>query len=497
MTTTSSATATPTPTPSATQNLVASLGSGSGIDMQALATNLANAQFASQIDRLKNKSDTLTTQVSSASNIKSMLLSFSTSLGDMVRNGSLSPQPQFSTSGIATGTLSGSRQPSGNYSLEVMALAKSQTLASAAYTGSTAMTDAVGPGTLTFKFGTTTPASTDGNGDPVAAGFAEDSSHAAASITIAEGATLSDVANAINAKNAGITAYVAQTSAGAQLVFKGLEGAANGFVIEISSDSSAALSKLAWKPSDTTGQLVTSSGDASFKVDGLARTSGSNTISEAIPGVTLKLAATNVDKPTTVTFSDTSSALSTTMTDLTNALNEIASALNAATDPKTGDLRSDSGARALKSALSQFAGSTVVPGATGAARTLADLGLSTQRDGTFTLDSNRLKATLARDPQGVAAMFTNGLYGVYSNVDKLYRNSTSASNPGSLGGSIARFNKQLTQAKEDQNTLSTKQEKLRATLNARFAVTDSRISSSKSTLSFLQGQIDAWNKSDR
>lgn len=479
MTTTTSATT----STSATQSLVTALGAGSGIDMAALASNLAAAQFASKVDQLSTKSETLTAQISSASNIKSMLLNFSTSLGDAVRTGSLSPQPQFANAAVASGALSGTRTPSGSFSLEVTTLAKGQTLASAPYT---AGTDPVGAGTLTVRFGT------------VAGGtFDADTTHATLDITVPAGATLNDVANAINAKKSGVTAYVAQTGTGAQLVFKGAEGAANGFQIETTEDAAnPGLSKLAWTPASTSGQLVATAGDASFSVDGIARTSKSNSVSEAIPGVTLKLTGTNAGNPTTVTFKDTSAALSSTMTDLTAALNEVASALKAATDPTTGDLRSDSGTRALKKSFAQLAGTTVMPNATGAARTLADLGLSTQRDGTFVLDTNRLKATLAKDPDGVAAMFTTGLYGVYATVDKLNRNASSASDPGSLGGSISRFTKQLAQVKQDQSGIAAKQETLRANLTARYAASDTRITASKSTLSFIQNQIAAWNNSD-
>ncbi|MET1083031.1 MAG: flagellar filament capping protein FliD, partial [Burkholderiales bacterium] len=137
----------------------------------------------------------------------------------------------------------------------------------------------------------------------------------------------------------------------------------------------------------------------------------------------------------------------------------------------------------------------VMPNATGAAKTLADLGLSTQRDGSFVLDTNRLKATLAKDPEGVAAMFTTGLYGVFATVDKLNRNASSASDPGSLGGSISRFTKQLAQVKVDQTGIAAKQETLRANLTARYAASDTRITASKSTLSFIQNQIEAWNNS--
>jgi flagellar hook-associated protein 2 len=490
MTTTTSTTST-----SATQSLVTALGAGSGIDMAALATNLATAEFASQVDRLSTKSETLTAQISSASNIKSMLLNFSTSLGDAVRTGSLSPQPQIANAAVASGTLSGTRTPSGSFSLEVSALAKGQTLASVPYK---AATDVVGAGTLTLRFGTIQPATTDSTGKVTPASLAS-GTQASVDFTIAAGSTLNDVANAINAKKSGVSAYVAQTSTGAQLVFKGAEGAASGFQIEVSDPGNSGLSKLAWTPAtpaSTGAKLVVAAGDASFSVDGIARTSSSNTVSEAIPGVTLKLTGTNVGTPTAVSFTDTSAALSSTMADLTAALNEVASALKTATDPTTGDLRSDSGARALKKSFAQLAGTTVMPNATGAAKTLADLGLSTQRDGTFVLDTDRLKATLAKDPDGVAAMFTTGLYGVYATVDKLNRNTSSASDPGSLGGSISRFTKQLAQVKEDQSGIAAKQETLRANLTARYAASDSRISASKSTLSFIQNQIEAWNNSD-
>jgi flagellar hook-associated protein 2 len=475
-------TTTSTGSTSATASLVSQLGAGSGIDMAALASNLATAQFASRVDRLTAKSETLTAQISTASNIKSMLNNVSNSLGDAVRNGNLSPQAQVANATVASGTLTGTRQPTGSYALEVTTLAKGQTLASAPYA---AASDSVGGGTLTLRFGTVSGGS-----------FSEDAAHAAVDITISAGATLAEVASAINAKGAGVTAYVAKTDAGAQLVLKGAEGAKNGFVLEASEDASPGLAKLAWNPAGSSGQLLATASDASFKVDGLTRTATSNTVAEAIPGVTLKLTGTNAGAPTTVSFSDTSAAIATTMSDLTAVLNEIAGALNTATDPNTGDLRSDAGARALKRSFSQLAGTVVMPNATGGAKTLADLGLSTQRDGTFVLDSKRLQATLAKDPEGVAAMFTTGLYGVYASIDKISRSASTSTDPGSLGGSISRYNKQLTQVTEDKATLATKQETLRATLTARYAAADTRISSSQATLSFLQNQIAAWNKSD-
>jgi flagellar hook-associated protein 2 len=135
-----------------------------------------------------------------------------------------------------------------------------------------------------------------------------------------------------------------------------------------------------------------------------------------------------------------------------------------------------------------------MPGAApGQPATLADLGLATNRDGTFRLDTARLSATLKASPEGVAAMFTTGIRGVYASLDRIARSAASTLDPGSLGASVARYSSQQARISEDQTRLTEAQEKLRSTLTARFAQTDTRVGASRSTLSFLQNQIDAWN----
>lgn len=479
MTTTSSATS------SATSSLVTALGAGSGIDMTALANNLAVAQFAGKTDRLTTRSETLDKQISAASNLKSMLSSLSTSLGDRVRTGDLSPQPQVANGAVASGSLSGTSRPTGTYSLEVTQLARNQTLASPAFAASTST---VGAGTLTVRFGT------------VGAGsFAADTAHAAAAIAIPAGATLTEVANAINAAKSGVTAYVANTSEGTKLVFKGQEGAANGFIVEAAEDPDVpGLSVLAWEPvSGAPAQLLAGAKDAAFTVDGLTMTAKSNSVKDAVPGVDLTLTGTNAGAPTRITFADTSSAISTVMQDLVSALNEVAAELSTVTHPQTGELARDGGALALKRTLSALGTTVIMPNAPeGTPRTFGDLGLSVQRDGSFAFDAARLTAALKADPQAVGGMFTTGLYGVYATFDGIVRKATASSDPGSLAGSIARYTSQKKTVASDQSKLADQQEALRTRLVSRFASADSRIGTSKSTLSFLQNQIAAWNKSD-
>lgn len=469
-------------TSSVTSSIISTLGAGSGINMAGLAEQLATAQFAARIDQLNAKNDKLTTQISAASTLKGMMNSIATSLGDRVRAGDLAATPVIANSSVATvskGTLSGK----GTMTLEVTAIAKGQTIVSPALASATTP---VGSGTLTIRFGT------------IAGGtFTADASRSQVDVTVASGATLADVANAINAKGSGVTAYVATGTAGPQLVFKGADGAANAFQIETTPDASdpgdPGLAQLAWTPADTT-RLKASASDAAFTLDGVQRTSTSNTIKDAAPGVTLSLTGTNIGNPTTISFNKPDSAITTAMDDLTSALNTIVAELNTDTAPNSGPLNNNPGARALRTALATLTSTVVMPNAaTGEPRTLADLGLKTNRDGTFAIDADKLKKTLAENPEATGAMFTSGIYGVYATFDKINRAVTSVSNANALGGSILSMTTQQTAIKKQLTAIADKQETLRTQLVSRFAKLDGRVSDSKSTLSFLQNQIDAWN----
>lgn len=474
------ATTSATSSGSATSSLISSLGGGSGIDMTGLAEQLSAAQFAARLDQISAKTDKITTQISSASTLKSMVASLASSLGDRVRTGDLAATPQIANPTIAQ-VSKGAATGRGTTTLEVTALSRGQTLVSPALASAASI---VGAGTLTLRFGTI-----------AGTGFTADSARAAVDITIPSGATLADVASAINAKGAGVTAYVATGTSGAQLVLKGADGAANAFTLEATeSPTEPGLAALAWDPSGDLTRLTATAGDAAFKLDGVSRTSATNTITDAAPGLSLKLTGTNPGAPTTISYSDPGSAITSAMQDLTSALNEMVSELNKDTDPNSGVLSNDPGARTLRRQLATLAGSQVMPAnTTGAPTTLADLGLKTNRDGTFSLDTDRLAATLKRDPIGTGAMFTTGLYGVYATFDKLARTVGSSTDPGSLGGSIARLTKLQTTLGTQKSDIATKQEDLRQRLVSRFAKLNTNLTDSKSTLSFLQAQVAAWN----
>jgi len=282
---------------SSASSIASSLGIGSGVDMTGIANQLAEAQFAPRTQRLTERSEKLQQQISLAGSIRSALSQFASALGVRVRTGDLAPQPSITNGAVANVSSPVGSVGGGTYSLEVTQLATNQALASDTFTSASSL---VGSGTLTIRFGATSQAAFTANG-----------ARPDVAVAVPSGATLSDIASAINAKRAGVNAYVAQTVNGAQLVVKGPEGQDNGFVIDAAEDpADPGLSAFAWTPGSDPARLLAQSHNAEYKLDGLSRSSASNTVANAAPGLALKLTATNIATPATISFSKPSAAIS-------------------------------------------------------------------------------------------------------------------------------------------------------------------------------------------
>ena len=473
---------------STTSSIVSALGGGSGVDMVKLAQDMAEARFLPQIAQLDSRSEALEARISSASGLKNLLSQLSSALGDRIRNGDLAPTADIGDEGVASVSVLSGSNARGSYSLEVTNLASAQTLASSAYSSGT---DLVGEGELTLRFGSISGGTfTDGGKDPLL-------------VSVSDTDTLSDVAAKIRGSGNGLNAYVAQTASGAKLVVKGVEGAERAFTIEASgasaSGGSAAAGNidfLAWTPTTDTGQLKASATDAALLFDGVAMTSASNKVTGLPSGLVLNLTGTNQSDPTLISFADKTKQITSMMGDFVLALNDIAASLAEVAAPLGGELGNDAGARTLKRELASLTSLVVMPNAAaGEPSTLADLGLVRGRDGSFSLDNDRLSATLDSDLASARAMFTTGPFGLFATIDNLARGMGSVTDPGTLGGSITRYTNQLERLEERREKIADQQERLRERMVKNFAASDARVSASQSTLNFLKNQIAIWNDS--
>ena len=468
-------------------SLLTSFGVGIGTNTNTLADEIAAAEYSGQTGAVNSQLSAVGVQISEASQLKSDLLSFSSSLLTLVSSGNLQPSPTVTNSAVATASLpSGSTGATSSYSLEVDHLAQPEVVTTAPTSASSTFQG----GTLNFNFGTIT------NGT-----FAQDTTQASHSITVAAGASLTDVASAINNGNMGVTAYVATGATGSQLVIKGSDGANSAFTITPSttdtSSGTSSLASFAFDPASTTNTttMVQNAGDAQYKLDGVAQTSASNTIANAAPGLSLTLTGTNVGAPTTINYSDPTSSITSAMTNLTSALNSLVTEMNTdMTASSNGSLSNDQGAQMMSTLFSQLPGMTIMPNATGTApKTLADLGLSIGKDGTFTMDSTKLTSAMTSNMSGVTAMFTDGINGIYGTVFNTVNSLTDSTNPGSLAGSIATYTTQQTNLNTQLTSLNTQQTTAASNLVNQFAAANAAVAANQSTLAYLKNQIAAWN----
>lgn len=469
-------------------SIIQALGAGSGVDFIQLASDLSQASFDPQRANINARNETLTARISAAALLRSSLNDLASALGDRVRTGDLSPSPNLANPDIAQVSTTTGIAPQGTYSLEVSQLAGGQTLASQNFSSGD---DLAGEGTLNIRFGAISGAA-----------FTEDTEQAALAIEVTGSDTLESLAAKISAGSDGkLFAYVAQGSNGARLVIKGEDGAANGFVLEPTGGSGAGgagdLGYLAWNPASDAGELRQSAQDAIFSLDTVEITSPTNTVTGLPEGIGLDLRATNVGEPATLTFGNNTAGVSAVMTDLVAALNDVVGLLTEASSGIGGALNNDQGARELRRDLSSLASQVVIPSAEAdEPSTLADLGLRITREGTFELDSERLSQTLTNSPDGAAAMFTAGAFGVFATIDSLSRDNTLSSNSGSLGGSVARYQAQIERNDERLSDIAEDQDRLRNRLTRSFVSAQANVASSQSTLSFLQQQIDAFSQSN-
>ena len=143
--------------------------------------------------------------------------------------------------------------------------------------------------------------------------------------------------------------------------------------------------------------------DAKLTVNGTAITRAGNTVADVLPGLSFGLVALGTTK---VTVESDGAASAATGKAAVDSLNAVLRQISTATkydlaSRKSAALTGDSGARTLASRLT----AAVSEAAKGVpAQTLSAIGLALGRDGLYSLDSTKLEAALAANPEGTTAL---------------------------------------------------------------------------------------------
>ena len=309
------------------------------------------------------------------------------------------------------------------------------------------------------------------------------------------------VVAAINAKNAGVKAELVSTGNALKpykILVTGATGASQDFTL------TSATADLAF--SGVPGYAQAS--DASFLVNGIAMTRSSNTVTDAIAGVTLSLRAPTVGTATLDLTRDTAS-LTTKMTELVTAYNDANGLLNQVSDPKStldtygATLVGDSTVRMVRQQLrSLFQGTSSTPGT--AVSAFWQLGVSVDEKGMMSLDSAKLDSALSNNFSDVVKSLTGNYdnLSAYSKApaglmgDAVRKLSNLLDPKGTLMTQSESASSQNTKYQKDLTDLQTRMDSLLARYTKQFAAMDSlvgQVNSQKTSLkSTFEGMMAAY-----
>lgn len=380
-------------------SIISALGYGSGLDTTALVKSLAAAAKAPKDSQIKIRETAVAASISSLGEVSGGIDAFAKAMKTLVTGGTLVTQPTSSNLDVVTvSAMSGARLGDLSAQLEVKQLAQTQTLNSAV---AASRVSTVGKGKLSFTVaGKITELTIDSSNN-----------------------TLSGVAAAINGSKAGVTASIVNDGAGVRLVLKGATGATNAFTMTATPaapemDGNGApivpavdLADLSYDPAVTGGlSQVQEAKDAIVVLDGVELRRSVNAIPDLIPGVRFDLKTAAVGKTISIGSARPTEAITQAVNDFTAVFNDMKGLLDDATRAAgpdgtgAGPLRGDTGMRDLQRRLSRITSTPLVSGGTGP-KTLAEIGVVTNRDGSLRVDAARLAATIASDPDGVEALF--------------------------------------------------------------------------------------------
>jgi len=389
-------------------SIVSSTGA-SGLPIDSLVTAQMQAE-QQPITDIQTKISSYNTKLSAYSTLKSGLSTFQTAVDKLATAAKFNAQSVTASDATSISATANGSAVLGNYSVSVTQLATSQKLASPAYSSAT---DIVGTGKLTISFGTYTAA----NGG-TAASFTANADKTDITIDItSSNNTLAGIRDAINAKNASVSASIVNDGSGNRLVITSKDtGEVNSLKISVADDDgnntdTGGLSALAYDPLASSNNMtqMTAAKNALLNVDGMSISKSSNTVSDVIQGVTLTLKSiTSASNTLSVgTDTDTIQASVQSFVDAYNALNTSMRNLTkfvSAGSTSNGALLGDSTARdimvKLKSMLSASS-----PTAT-TFKTLTDIGVTMGSTGALTLDSTKLQKAITTNVSDVAKLFS-------------------------------------------------------------------------------------------
>lgn len=368
----------------------------SGITFSGLATGIDSASIISQLMAVERQPETLlkaqeqtnNSKISEFQKIEDALSSLQTVVQGFNTPATFSAlKSTVSNTSVLTATASSTATP-GTHTVQVVSLAKNQRQVSTGVSSNTALIFNSGSFTINDGAGTTT------------------------TVNIAEGQnSLQGIVAAINSSGANVSASVINDGTNYRLVVNGND--TKNYTFDFSG--------LATAPAGGTGSLTPTllgAGDPTYQagapaqlvVDGVTMTKTSNTVTDAIQGVTLNLLTDGAT--TNITVATDPDSITQKINNFVSAYNKVVTLLNSESsynaDTNTaGTLSGDMTVRMIQGQLQSLLTATV-SGTSGTYNTLAQLGInSDDKTGTLSVDSTKLSDALTNHYNDVVDYFTH------------------------------------------------------------------------------------------
>lgn len=358
--------------------MLTAAGVGSGLDVESIISQLMVLERR-PLNRLEDQQSDVALQISANGQLRSAIsrlesaastLADSESLGGV--SGSSSDEDVLTVSADATAQAQ-------SYEIEVVRLATTHRLSSNALADEDTE---VGSGNLDITV----------DGETL-------------SLSLSTGNnTLAQIRDAINASedNPGVTASVINVDAGTQLI---LSADDTGTANQITVTPDAGLAGFSFSQIGTLD-------DALVRIDGFDLTSGSNTITGAITGVTLELEGAGTSQ---VSFAADSSEIGDAVEELVNAYNFMRGNLRAL---RENALAGDSTLLALESRVNGELSEPITLTDGGTAY-LFELGVTFNEDGDLEFNAGDLASAVQGDPLRVLDMFAAGTTGLAGRIESV------------------------------------------------------------------------------
>lgn len=353
---------------------IASLGVGSGLDLNGLLDQLESAE-RQKLTPITNQAASYKAKISAFGTLESALDKFRDAAETLGEEDSFRSVATSQTGESVTFT-TGTDVALGSFDINVTQRARAYSIATQGVADKD--TD-LGAGSVSIDLA---------NGESLEVTLSEDKS------------SLKDLRDAINDQNKGVQASIVNDGSGTpyRLVMTstktGTEEAISG--VSFSGGLGSALS--------LDGASEVTARNAEFTINGIAMQSQSNKVEDAIQGVTLNLVE---EGESSLDITRDTDAIKKAVNDFVSAFNNLKESIGSLTSfnsetGESGELIGNSTVRRIESELRGVLSAGVDEGEY---RVLADLGVSLQRDGTLKVDDDDLDEAISNNLEGVSRFF--------------------------------------------------------------------------------------------